>query len=476
MGDVDWSSAIAALSFGLVLGAVLVAMVRRSPGVSDHDGDSGRTRAEARAIRIEDLAQRKQQLLQQIRDVEDTALPGGIASAPAERDALELEAAKVLRELHHLRGAPEPDSAAERGLAPAAPAAVGMDPSLKGALVGGAVVGFAALLVIGLQDGASTRTGDMPMTGGPVAGDQPLTAPPPGSGRPGEAVQGVPPSLQPQQSGRVDAARADVSANPASVEARIELGWALIEAEGWIDVFNNAAQLLEMEPGNPDGLTQQAVVRMKMGMSQPAEALIDQALVSAPAHGRALAWKGSLRWQAGDTAGAQAAWGLGAELYPGEGFDELLSMARGEVTPGMLGMEHPDAGAGPGHPAEASQPARAEPVVAAGGKVVTGTVTLADGVDVPPGATLFVFGRLAGQTAGPPLAAVRLPASRFPMTFSIGPSDMPPMMGKRAFPDSLSLAARLDLDGNATTKDGPSGAAAGDVAAGATGVVIVLRP
>ena len=472
MDEVDWIPAIVALVAGLGLGGVLATLARRSPGESDEaSAASGRTRAEARAIRIEDLEQRKGQLIQQIRDLEDTALAGGIASAPAERQALEEEAAKVLRELHHLKGKSEGPKR-PRGAMPdgSATPARGMDPSLKGALLGGSVVAFMALLVFGLQTGTSTRTGDMPMTGGPVVADEELDAPPPGSGRPGEAVQGVPPSLRPKASGRVDAARADVAANPDSVEARAELGWALIEAEGWIDVFNNATQLLELAPGNPDGLTQQAVVRMKMGMTEAAEGLLDQALAAEPNHGRALAWKGSIRWQAGDTDGAKAAWGTGAKLYPGEGFDELLAMANGEVGAGLLGA--PPSAAEASQPSEASQPAAA----AGGDRTVRGTVTLAEGVEVPSGATLFVFGRPAGQAAGPPLAAVRLPATSFPMTFSIGPENMPPMMGNRPFPDALSLAARLDLDGNATTKDGPTGTADGDVPAGSSDVRIVLRP
>jgi len=223
VNDVDWTSALAALSMGLVLGGVLAAMARRSPGESEEIGSGGRTRAEARAIRIEDLTQRKDQLIQQIRDLEDTALASGIASAPDERDALEQEAAKVLRELHHLQGTQEKKplrGAMPRGADPEP----GMDAGVKGALVGGAVVAFAAALIFMLQTSTSTRTGDMPITGGPVAEDQELNAPPPGSGRPGEQVQGVPKSLQPKASGRVDAARADVAGNPSSVEARVELG------------------------------------------------------------------------------------------------------------------------------------------------------------------------------------------------------------------------------------------------------------
>jgi len=473
MADVDWTQAIWALAVGLVLGGWLAAAARRSPGEADDAGagSSGRTRAEARAIRVEDLRQRKDQLIQQIRDLEDTALASGIAWAPEERVELEEEAARVLRELHHLEGT-KPSQGGKAAKKAESDTSAAPPSQLRGALIGGAVVGFAALLVFTLQQNSAERTGNMPITGGLPPAVEQLNAPPPGSGRPGESVQGVPPSMQPKASPRVDAARADVAANPQSVEARVELGWALIEAEGWIDVFNNAAQLNELQPGNPDGLTQQAVVRMKMGMTGPAEELIDQALTTAPTHGRALAWKGSLRWQAGDAAGAKAAWGTGAELYPGEGFDELLKMAEGEPPPA------PPAARPPAHPvddgAAASEPAPS--AAAPGDKTVHGTVSLGVGVEVAAGATLFVFARPAGQTAGPPLAAVRMPVGSFPMAFSVGPENMPPMMGNQPFPDSLSLAARLDLDGNATTKDGPTGAVTDAVQAGTRDVSIVLAP
>ena len=87
---------------------------------------------------------------------------------------------------------------------------------------------------------------------------------------------------------------------------------------------------------------------------------------------------------------------------------------------------------------------------------------------------IFVYARPAGQTAGPPLAAVKLPATGASVPFSIGPDNMPPMMGKRPFPESVSLAARLDYDGNAGTKDGLSGSVPEPVAAGTSGVTISL--
>ncbi|MCO4773274.1 MAG: hypothetical protein KDA24_24785 [Deltaproteobacteria bacterium] len=480
--EVDWIPGIVAVVVGVGLGIVMAIAARKGPqGAADQE-HSGRSRAEARRIRIEDLQQRKDQLIQQLRDLEDTDLAGGIEASSEERTSLEAEAARVLRELHHLIEKQQPKAAADgedAAPAPAAapPKAAGMSGELKGALTGGAVVGFAALLFFALQDGTSERTGNMPMTGGDVVNEQSADTsrlPPPGAGAPGAPVPGVPPALQPKESPRVDAARAQVAANPQSVEARVDLGWALVDAEGWIDVFNNAEQLLALDPDNANAMTQQAVVRVRMGQRSVAEGLLDKALAKDPALGRALAWKGSLRWQAGDVDAAKAVWSKGLALYPQEGFAELLKMADGEISPTQLGA--PAAGS-----AETSQPSRGEtsqprPAPAGRPAPITGTVTVPQGTDFPATAVIYVFARPAGQAAGPPLAAVKLPASVGTTPFSIGPDNMPPMMGKRPFPASVDLAARLDLDGNAMSKDGPAAALPSPVDAGATGVSITLKP
>lgn len=481
--EVDWVPGIAAVIVGLVIGIVAALRARKGPAGPSDDEHAGRTRAEARAIRIEDLRQRKVQLLQQIRDLEDTDLAEGLAAAAEEREALEQEAARVLRELHHLEGkqaGPKAeDGASTAEAAKPEPSKGGMSAELRGALTGGAVVGFAALLVFALQSGTAMRTGDMPMTGGDLPGQSEPVAnlPPPGSGRPGEAVPGVPPSLQPKASPRVDAARAAVAADPSNVEARVELGWALIEAEGWIDVFNNAEQLRKVAPNNPDAYVQQAVVRVRMGQRTVAEELLDTALGIDPEHGRGLAWKGSLRWQAGDKEAAKDVWTKGQALHPDEGFTELLKMANGEITPTSIGAPpagDPDA---PTQTAETTRPAETtQPASAAKPAPITGTVLVPEGTQIPSTAVIFVYARPAGQTAGPPLAAVRLGPKVGAVPFSIGPDNMPPMMGRRPFPDSVSLAARLDLDGSAGTKDGPSGAVAEAVAAGSAGVTITLAP
>ena len=92
---------------------------------------------------------------------------------------------------------------------------------------------------------------------------------------------------------------------------------------------------------------------------------------------------------------------------------------------------------------------------------------------ISPSAVLFVFVREAGFGAGPPIAAKRLPATAFPIAFEIGESDA--MMGQ-PFPDTLLVEARLDADGDPTTRPPTDPKARqDDVKAGSTSLELVLK-
>jgi hypothetical protein len=106
------------------------------------------------------------------------------------------------------------------------------------------------------------------------------------------------------------------------------------------------------------------------------------------------------------------------------------------------------------------------------GPPITGTITLAEGAAAPSGATLFVIAR-TGQ-AGPPTAVLRLPAPSFPFEFRLGPENR--MIAELPWQGPFLLTARLDLDGNATTRDagGLEGRAAAPAAPGDRGVEILL--
>ena len=81
---------------------------------------------------------------------------------------------------------------------------------------------------------------------------------------------------------------------------------------------------------------------------------------------------------------------------------------------------------------------------------VSGTVDVDPSLrsKLSPGGVLFVFARAAGVSEGPPVAVKRLPA-RFPAAFELSEADS--MMGQ-PLPDRLLIEARLDEDGDPTTR------------------------
>ncbi len=106
------------------------------------------------------------------------------------------------------------------------------------------------------------------------------------------------------------------------------------------------------------------------------------------------------------------------------------------------------------------------------GPPLVGTIRLAAGAQVPSGATLFVIAR-TGE-AGPPTAVLRVPAPSFPFDFRLGPEDR--MIAALPWQGPFQLSARIDLDGNAMTRDtgGLEGRAASVASPGDQGIEIVL--
>jgi hypothetical protein len=108
------------------------------------------------------------------------------------------------------------------------------------------------------------------------------------------------------------------------------------------------------------------------------------------------------------------------------------------------------------------------------GPPISGTIALAAGTSVPEGATLFVIARTGD--AGPPTAVLRIPAPRIPFEFRLGPENR--MIAALPWQGPFQVSARIDLDGNATTRDagGLEGRATSPVAPGDAGVAITLGP
>ncbi len=81
---------------------------------------------------------------------------------------------------------------------------------------------------------------------------------------------------------------------------------------------------------------------------------------------------------------------------------------------------------------------------------IEGTIELAPNLAgrVPAGAVLFLIARTTER--GPPLAVVRITDPEFPHSFSIGPEDR--MIESMPFAGEIRISARVDSDGNATSR------------------------
>ncbi len=145
-----------------------------------------------------------------------------------------------------------------------------------------------------------------------------------------------------------------------------------------------------------------------------------------------------------------------------------------QIRPGL--PEPPRAAPGRGAPPLAAEAGAALPsgAGASSGAPISGTVRVADGLSdsVPIGAVLFIIARRSAP--GPPLAVKRISAPRFPLEFSLGPDDR--MIQAIPFEGPLQVTARVDADGNATSRDPGDlhGTAPGSFQPGATGIELLI--
>ncbi len=111
----------------------------------------------------------------------------------------------------------------------------------------------------------------------------------------------------------------------------------------------------------------------------------------------------------------------------------------------------------------------------AGAALLSGTISLDPSISQSPGArvTVFLIAR-TGEGKGRAVLARRIVVESFPAKFSLSAADSM-MAGER--PAAVSLEARIDLDGDAMTREpGSPTARARSVTMGSSNVVLTLRP
>ena len=423
--SVEWVPALVVLGAGLIAGFVLVWRVLSS---SRRAAKAGVASLEAR-----DLAGKREVLLRQLRELEDTASKRTPEQLARERYQLELETAKTLLALEE-KAPLDKESAASgppkrASLQPAPDAARGRA-GLRGFLWG---VGSAAgVVLLGLFVYQSAKPRE---PGGSVTGNAPMASKPAGEAADGEEAQ-----LQ-----------AAVARTPDDVEGHLALARLYVERQNWMGVWNETARVLERAPSNPSALAYQSLVRLVMGQTDTAVTLLTKALASDPdlIDGYAYLALGYMRL--GRPRDAEAAIATASKRFPERAADlgKYLTALKQNETPAAQASAasgKPDPHAGLKTPGEGASAAQ----TASTGRRVAGTIDVDASIrgKLPAGGILFVFARPAGGSEGPPIAVKRLPA-RFPATFEL--SEVDSMMGQ-PLPDQLLIEARLDEDGDPTTR------------------------
>jgi len=463
---VDWLPPILMLAAGLVVGVVVLFIVGRKgrggTGTSEEASEAVEEISELQ-LELRDLEAKREDLLLQLREMEDTAAKRDPGQLAAERYAVELETAEVLREIDRLTGkanAPELQrAAAKAGIAEVVPSS---EPpgGIKGFVWGVASAAAIGALVIFVSNSASNRAQGGSVTGGPQMGAQSTT-------------QASDPEL--------DRAVAMVNAQPDNIDARVDLAYQYLLREQFMNVFEQTQSVLERNPNEPRALTYQSIVRLAMGQGDVATQMLEHAIEVDPDFLDSRVYLALTYAQTGKFDEAMAAMAEAKKRHPDQAsrLDEViaeLEMRRSSgATPEQTEGENPHANMLPPPPSGDGAPAAMPAATpAAGPGSVTGTIVLASGVTVQRGAPVFVIVRESGTQGGPPVAVSRLSAGTFPMPFSVSGANS--MMGD-ALPDKMRIEVRVDLDGNAMTRD--AGAPEGvleDVASGSSGVTITLKP
>lgn len=194
-------------------------------------------------------------------------------------------------------------------------------------------------------------------------------------------------------------------------------------------------KVLAADAGHPEAHSYMGFILMQAGHGDGAMLAFDKALARAPNFPMALWGKGMVLYQdKKDFAGARAI------------FERLLAMVppgeeRNEITKVLA--EIPAAGG-------ATPPTK--PAAPATGQSISGTITIDAKLkaQLDGNAALFIIARPAGGAGGPPLAVKKIDKPSFPLPYTLSQENV--MMQGTPFSGKVNLTARLDKDGNPTSR------------------------
>ena len=197
-----------------------------------------------------------------------------------------------------------------------------------------------------------------------------------------------------------------------------------------IDAFKRAATL---NPDQPEPHAYMGLILAQAGHHDGALMAFDRALTNEPNFALALWGKGMLLFHVKkDLPGARANLEKVLRLMP-------AGPEREEVQKTLLEINL----------SGSAVPAQTKPTPAA---TISGSVSLGNGVknQMDANAVLFIIARSAQAGGGPPLAVKKIERPKFPVGYSLSQENV--MMPGVAFRGKVVISARLDKDGNPTTR------------------------
>ncbi|MEO8359575.1 MAG: tetratricopeptide repeat protein [Vicinamibacteria bacterium] len=438
--DFSWGPPLTVLAMGAAFGGLVVIL---------------RSRAKSRVPSFADVKPERADLQRQY-DALVRRLAEGTSAE--ERSGIELQAAQVLMKLDGVASAAD-TSKAEIGPRDAPAVSAANAPKPVSAMTG-FVYGVVSMAVLGALiylafQGSTPRAEGGIVTGGQGMGPAAASAAPPQEGVDEKAIAAL---------------EEEVRKAPRDIPHRIELARAYLQKRDLIKVFDQTKAVLEIEPGNPLGLTYQGLVRVAMGQADQAEAMLLEAIKKDPNIEDAYIHLAIARIQRGNRAGAEQAIQDAQKLFPqdraelAQMFTQLTQAADQKAT------------AAPAEPSETTDTTATGTATDEGGSSgdVVVVVDLPKGITVPPSALLFVIVREAGFGTGPPVAVKRLPAANFPITVTLTNKDS---MAGESLPGLVRIDARIDRDGDPLTKDPRDPVASEDnVRPGSGQILLVLAP
>lgn len=437
---VNWLPLLAVFAASLVAGALLVWRARAS-------ARNLRRQPEAELLARRDLLGKRDALLQQLRELEDTAAKRTPEQLALERYALELEAAQILRELDTPSVPllpPRRKGASARAAAAAAVPVPAGNPALRGFLWGTASMAAVALLLFLVIRAVQPRE-----QGGSVTGEIP-------TGRGANGSEAARPASGDAREAQLKAA---VARNPEDVETRLELVRVYLVRQDFKAAWEETRTVLERSPEDARALTYMGVIRSAAGQPEVAVTLFRRAIAKKPDLLEAYLQLAYAYVRLNRGPDAEATLEVASRRFP-----EKAAMLSRMLARMRQQTEQEEAAASGAPPAEGAQTSRR----------VAGVVDLDPALrgKLAPGAIVWVTVRQAGVAQGPPVAVKRLSASAFPIPFSVGDADA---MAGQPFPEKVRIEARVDSDGDPTTRDPSDPSARLDgVMAGATNLRLAM--